>query len=87
MAGFALNDASERDYGVDVGVLGEKLSAQGQLKSAWDILYKDVVFGATGLSESCDGATEQRFGHFAVPFGHHDPEPHIVRGRDRSEFR
>ena len=48
MARISLNDASEYDHGVHVGVFREKLGPQRQFERPRNILDLDVVFGASG---------------------------------------
>ena len=81
MARISLNDASEYDHGVHVGVFREKLGPQRQFERPRNILDLDVVFGASGAAQRMHGAAEQSFGHFGIPLGHDDTEFHLFGRR------
>ena len=80
MARVALDNASQRDNGIDIGVFREELGAERQFEGAGDIFDLDVHVGAPCGTQRAHGPLQQRFGDLAVPLGHDDAEPH-VRGR------
>ena len=80
---IALNDASERDHGVHVGIFREKLRTERQLERTGDILDLNVHVGASGGAQRAHGTFQQRLRHLPVPLGHDDSEPHVRSRRQR----
>ena len=78
MRGFAPDDTSEDDDGVESVVLGHLLGSVNKLEAARDRLDVDVLGKRPVLLKCLDGTVEQGIGNLRIPFGYDDAEAHIA---------
>ena len=73
--GFALNDAAQTNYRIDILILGKPLSGKRKFERARDIFANNVFFFCTVRPATSSTAPENRDSVTCfVPFRHDDPK-------------
>jgi len=84
VAGFALNNATQTNHPIEVGIFGHELCPKGQLKSSRNMLNQYVVLLDAITNECLVCTLKQRLGNLLIPVGYHNSEFHFFCRRNFS---